>query len=709
MESKGNTMKKRKILIPLMIVMSISLAYILYIQSVCNADEAGTYAYMYSYFELGNMNLSLKDFLNPWFYCSAIAYLLNIGGSGSTISISYLAVWYGIAVFFTLLLCMYKTENKWLLALAFFILMPYELTNKYHMVAAFVTLFTILGMQYYNDYRKKWMLFLIVLVDLYTLLFTNDRVILILFVFSTVVIYYGILILQDKNKRNYLYIVAFAVALGAMILKCIDIISIIFRGKELGITNMWGGYGGSEYLTWIDIHTLFDKGIPSFFSSLFIQWNIPIEGGMIQFNSFYWIVRIVIALLALVALISRWVEIVKKGIRNVKLLDSLSVICVTVVALINVLNGMVWYYDIENSPMNRYASVCWFLLVVILIRWISERYHNRMINNRISTNTVLGLSFIMLSIGYVGPIYKGNTDIINRYCENELAYLNEQGDNYQYGLASFWKSTPITAATNAECVVSPGWIEDGKLTCNDNYGFYTDGSNYFNFLISDPENEMTMSPESIEAIRGDYIDTYSNTSRIYLYDYDIRFDTTIVMDTAGTGYEMTDTLTYYLDLPVGTSRVEITSPQRDNLLLAVQDNEEITDVKIGVKEEDIATVEFTCLQNTQIALSVGRKEDILTQLYKIEIKRTAGAVEVNNHQTAIPLNEGSYIITFNGGNLKDMNVKWNTDVMVKQLTKGNVKKRYLVTVLRKQDVEFEIVENGANIDNIYYENENLFE
>lgn len=110
---------------------------------------------------------------------------------------------------------------------------------------------------------------------------------------------------------------------------------------------------------------------------------------------------------------------------------------------------------------------------------------------------------------------------------------------------------------------------------------------------------------------------------IYLYDYDIRFNTDIVMDTAGTGYELTDTITYYLDLPVGTSRIEITTPQKDNLLLAVKDNEEIVDIKVENKGEDIVAVEITCLQNTQIALSLGREEDILTELYKIEIKRTA--------------------------------------------------------------------------------------
>ena len=356
-------MKKKYCIMPLILILSICLTYILYIQCIVNADEAGTYVYMYNYFELGNMKLTLKDYLNPWFYCSAIAYLFNIGGSGSTVSIAYLVVWYGIAVFLTLTLIMYNTQDKWLLALACFILLPYELTNKYHMIAAVVTLFSLWGMQYYRDYRKKWVLCAMAMVTLYTLLLTNDRVILVLFVFTTAVIYYGIIILQDKDKHKYLYAIVLFIALGAMILKSVDVINTQFLGKELGITDAWAGYGGSDYLTWTDIHTLFDKGIPSFLSCLFIQWNIPIEGGMIQFNSFYWIIRMGIALLAIVALISRWVEIVKKGIKNVALLDSLSVICVTVVSCINMLNGMIWYYDTLSSIYNKCCVRTYFCTV----------------------------------------------------------------------------------------------------------------------------------------------------------------------------------------------------------------------------------------------------------------------------------------------------------------------------------------------------------
>lgn len=707
-------MRKKKYVIPLIIVMAVSLAYILYAQSVCNADETATYAYLYSYFELGQIKLSIKEYLNPWFFCSAIGYLLNIGGSGSTISIAYLVFWYGIACFFTFLLISYEIDNKWLFSLAFFILLPYELTNKYHMTAAFVTLFLIWGAQYYRDSKKKWVVAVSIFVTIYSLIFTNDKVILILFVFSTIAIYYGISFLQDKKKHKYLYLAALVIAIGAMLLKVFDIINVELLGAEHRITEEWGGYGGSDYLTWIDIYTFFDKGIPSFFSSLLIQWNVPLEGGMIQFNSFYWIIRMGIALLAIIALISKWVEIVKKGIKNVTLLDSLSVICVTVVSIINILNGMIWYYDIEQSPMNRYASVCWFLLVVILIRWINERYSNRTLFHRVSTNTLLGIIFICLSIGYMGPICEGNAEIINSYCKNELEFLEKQGDTYRYGLASGWKSSPITAATNGKRVVCPGWIEEGRLIGKDSYGFYSDGSNYFNFIISDTENEMTVSPENIEEIRGDYIDIYSNTSTMYLYDYDIRWEPKVVMECVGTDYELLEPIEYQFDFPVGTNRIEMTVANSQNFDLSIADNPDIQEETIQKLDDKKIYVDLVCLQNTNVTFKVARITDELTTIHKIVLKRVKGAVTVypneqNSMEAGVYLNQGSYIFTFAGQNIEALNVDWiGEGIKVEQVTDGRLRRRYKVQVNTPQTVNYTISGENLIIDKIAYENEHLF-
>ena len=152
-------MRKKYVTIGVIAVLSAVLAYLQFVQARCNADDAGTYVYMYSLFELGNKTLDIRTILNPWFYCAAVSYLLNIGGNGAFSSQAYLAAWYGMAVFFTFLLVMHKRDSKWLLALALFILLPYGNTNDYHMVAAFVTLFGIWLLQCYKETGKKWICF----------------------------------------------------------------------------------------------------------------------------------------------------------------------------------------------------------------------------------------------------------------------------------------------------------------------------------------------------------------------------------------------------------------------------------------------------------------------------------------------------------------------------------------------------------------------
>lgn len=702
-------MKKRKyIMMAIMIGLSVVLAYLQFVQAGCNSDDAGTYVYMYNFFELGNKSLSLINYLNPWFYSSAAAYLLNIGGNGAFSSLVYLSVWYGLAIFFTFLMTMNKRESKWMLALVVFILLPYRQTNKYHMLAALATLFSIWALQCYKDTGKKWILSVVVFIALYSFVFTDDRLLLLVFLFATGIVYFAILLFQNQIKRKYLYMVAFGVILAVGAMNCVDIIAGKLLGHETGISGVLGGYGGADYFNWIDVETFFLKGIPSVIGSLFIQWNIPVQGGMIQMKSFFWLIRIIIVCLALAALFDRWKEIIRKGIRSVELLDALSVVCTTVVLSVNVLNGMVQYYSVTNAPMNRYASVCWFLLVVILVRWLDERLEGIMIYPNVSNNVFLGVIFILLTIGYMNPVLAPDEDIVNRACSVELDYLKAHGETYKYGLGSYWKANSITAATNAEYVVCTGKIDEEELSCSKKDGFYSDGGNYFNYIVSDFGSEMTVSPENIERVRGDYTDIYSNGDTIYMYDYDIRFDTMVIMDTAGIGYELTDTIVYNIDLPIGTSRIEVTTEAKENLVLEILDNPDITNIKIGTKGDNIATAEVTCLQNTQIGFSVGRREDIPTQLYKVEVKRTAGAVCVDVECTALPLNEGSYIITFSGEDLKDMKVNWNVDGDVTQLTNGRIKRRYLVRNSGKQNVEYEIIPNGAAVDLVYYENEDLF-
>lgn len=55
-------MKKKKIItVAVMVVLSILLAYLQFVQARCNSDDAGTYIYMYNHFELGNKALTIKE------------------------------------------------------------------------------------------------------------------------------------------------------------------------------------------------------------------------------------------------------------------------------------------------------------------------------------------------------------------------------------------------------------------------------------------------------------------------------------------------------------------------------------------------------------------------------------------------------------------------------------------------------------------------
>lgn len=704
-------MKKKYVRMGLIVVLSVILAYLQYIQAVCHSDDAGTYIHMYNYFELGNREINIKTLLNPWFFSSAIVYLLNVGGNGAVISEAYLSVWYGIAVFFTLVLMMHKKDAQWLLALAVFILMPSSGTNRYHMVVTFVTLFAIWAIQCYVESGKKWILLAVVLVSLYTLIFADDRMLLMLFLAAPLIVYYAICLFQDQSKRKYLYVAVFGLILAAGVLKCIDIIAVNLLGQSTGIMDAFGGYGGSEYYTWIDVETLFAKGIPSIFSSLFGQWNIPAKGGMIQINSLYWIVRMALACLALGALCSRWIEIIKKGIRNVELLDSLSVLCTTVVLGANVLNGMVWYYDLANAPMNRYASICWFLLVVILVRWLDERYSNKTVYQNISSNWFLGVVCVLLIIGYMPTKLMSGEDGINTSCTVELNYLKEHGETYKYGLASYWKSHPVTAASNAEYAICPGWITEEGLERRTGDGIYMDGGNYFNFFVSDENNSMTISPENINWLRGDYIDIYANGNAgciIYMYDYDIRFDSRLIMEAVGTDYELTEPIQYHFDFPLGTNRIEMEVANSANFELSIEDNEDVEKVDVQIINENKIYVDLVCTQNTKVDFNVARKVDELTTIHKIVLKRVKAAVEIDTDE--IFLRPGSYIVTFNGSNLHDAQISFEgTDFTAQRLTDGRIKNRYQIDIDKAQTIKYNVTGKNPVVDKVYYENAVLFE
>lgn len=141
--------------------------------------------------------------------------------------------------------------------MAVFILLPYSQTNKYHMMAALVTLFSIWVLQCYKDTRKKWILAVAVLMAVYSFLFTDDRLLLLVFLAATVIVYFAILFFQDQDRRKYLYMVVFGGILAAGVLNFADIIIGKLLGQGTGISGVLGGYGGADYFNWIDVENFF--------------------------------------------------------------------------------------------------------------------------------------------------------------------------------------------------------------------------------------------------------------------------------------------------------------------------------------------------------------------------------------------------------------------------------------------------------------------
>lgn len=731
---KGRKMKlKIRNNIKEMIIFSISalfLAISFFCAIQCNSDDAGTYMWIYRGYEIGSTTYSLRELLDPWNLTSSILYSFGIGNTGAEMVAYCFTIWYFLCILFSLLLGLKGVKkNKWLLLLMIYILLPFSKTNKYHLIPTFIALFVMYGLYNYVEKKRKVLLIVSLIIFTYSFIVINDRVILLLFIVAPALVYGVIWCLQNIDRQKILYLGAIGIVIIATSVKVVDEVYRVTSGEGLPFLNAWNGYGGESYLTWIDIEHLFSKGIPSFFNSLLIQYNIPVKGGLIQFNSFFWLIRLFIVALMLFALLIRWKEIFHKGIVNIHILDAFSTISATVLIAVNVINGMIKYYEIEDAPMNRYASLAWFLLIIILVRWINEKYNSIILFNlgrmRITSGIILGMILALLIAGYSKPIYLGRDALVQEPCQKELDFLKEQGDKYKYGIASYWRSYPIIAMTNGEYVSYPGWImqdenDSERIYLEPKYdGIYDDGSNYFNYILTYENNSMTIDKENIEAIRVDYIEKKgiydgNEASVIYLYDYDVRWDSRLIMEAVGTDYELVEPIEYYFDFPVGTNRIEMAVANSDNFALEVVDNPDIQDVTINKIDDNKIQVDIVCLQNTNVTFKVARIAEELTTIHKIVLKRVKAAVTVwedgKENVSEVYLDSGEYVFTFAGRQLDNLEVTWSgKGIETEQLTDGKIRRRFYVQIDTPQTIQYIVSGDGVEIDRISYENAVLFE
>ncbi len=700
----------------LLVLSALFLTVSFFVVMSINADDAGTYMLAYWQYELGSLDYSVLQILDPWNLTLSLLYFLGIGKTGTDMAAVCFCIWYFLCIFVMLVIVSKQnSDNKWLLAAVVFIMIPSSITNKYHTVPAFAALLMIWAIEKLVSKGKKLPVILAAVFSVFVLLTVNDKALLLMSFGAPAGLYALVWTLQKKERHVYLYVAGGALA---FVLACLNIVSGLFG---VSIFGEWGGYGGSDYMYWTDMHTLFDKGIPSFFAALLNQYNIPLKGGFVKLPSVFWLIRIAIVGVMLVALVSRWRDILKSGIEKIPVIDVICVLCATSLIGVNVLSGIAELYSVEGAPINRYAGLAWFLLVIVCVRWVEERFVPYWVmpvgRNYLSSGTVLGLIFVLLIVGYSSPIYKGRERLVQEPCQSEIDFLEAHDSEYKCGLASYWKTNPVTAATNGKYNVCMGWIRADEvdrerlyLECKGDRGWiYRDGSNYFNFIISHTGSEMTMEQESIETIRGDFADRNflygsSGESVIYLYDYDIRWDPQIVMEAVGTDYELTDPIVYHFEnLTVGTNRVELEVSNSANFNLAVVDNEDVADVSIQTVSDNKIYVDFICAQNTDVDFKVARNVDELTTIHKIQLKHVRGAVEVDTDE--IFLKEGDYVITFQGSGLHNAQMAFE-GITAEQLTDGARKNRYLVHVAAPQTVRYS-VSGDAVVENVFYENQDL--
>lgn len=698
----------------ILLAVSLFLAANFYVVCGVNSDDAGTYVWLREQFDLGGVHHSLKEYLNPWCLIAVVLYRLSIGNTGASMLAWCYSIWIFLCSFLTLKIslkrCLYgQCKNSWLIFGAAFIMMPSANVNRYHLPTIFAALLLLWAVDEFFSTRKKRALVAAVIYALYTFMFTADKALLIMEIAAPIGLNAVIWCMQKKERHKYLLA---GIGVIAFLAACVRIISDAF---SFDIAGSWGGYGGEDYMFWTDIQTLFEKNIPSFFAALMNQYNIPAGGGLIQFLSFYWIIRLVIVGIMLTAFVSRCRDILKKGIENVHIVDALSVFAAISLVGVNILNGIAEAYSVYNQPISRYAGLAWYLLIIIFIRWVDEQYSSFYItikNSNITSGFAIGMILILLIMGYSQPIYKGREALVSEACQPQLDFLKKHGDEYRYGLASYWKSNPITAVSNGEYTICGGWVDevadDLYLRATSGMCEYEDGSNYFNIMISYIDNSMTIDEENIELLRGGYTDKIEIEDAIYyLYDYDIRWDDRLIMEAVGTDYELMDAIQYQFEFPVGTNRIVMDVMNSENFELSIEDNEDVSSVSVQKISDSKIYVDLVCTQNTTVAFNVARKADELTTIHKIVLRRVRAAIELDSNE--IFLKPGSYVVTFAGNGLHDAQAAFEGDnISVNRLTDGRIKNRYQVDINTAQTIKYNITGKNASVDKVYYEDAVLF-
>ena len=170
-------------------------------------------------------------------------------------------------------------------------------------------------------------------------------------------------------------------------------------------------------------------------------------------------------------------------------------------------------------------------------------------------------------------------------------------------------------------------------------------------------------------------------------------------------YELIDTIQYYLDLPLGVSRIAMDVTNGDNIDLDVFDSDEVQNVQITKRDDTQIYIDILCSQDTNITFQVGLvSKEKTTTIHRIAIRPISNFYEIPvSSQKTVELNEGRYLFTIAGEDMHDVKIKWNgTNISVDNVTNSEEQKQYLVIVPEKQQVTYNIETEVSRISKISY-------
>lgn len=707
--------KKSKLTnIILITVLSIIMSYIFWVVHKSTGDDAATYKLYYKLYDLGYNRASMKNFWDPWMLISLCVYKFGLFNIGFDIPGITHTILYFLCIWLTFYIVSLNGRVEYLF-LAAYILLPNCRTNGTHQASMLVVYLLIILFDIFQKKKNKAAVISCIAILLYSLLFFADRALLAIYIVLPFCIYTMLKFVQNNQKAKMTMIkIVLAFSICLMAVRLADIATQVLYDWSLIEKMSFGGYGDSDYASWGSFEDIWIHCIPQFFTKLFEQFSVSPKGGLLQFDSIFWGIRIVLVVFLLYSYFYYLIKIIKKGINSISFVNAISVLIITVVSVINIMNGILVWYPTDNSPVLRYAGVIVNLLVILGCNCMKEKIDvvknlQYIVNGN---ERYICIMLVALLVANTGNVYLGRKHVTKELGYEYAQYLSDSNNAYECGLAGLRIAQTIGANTNMKIFGTYGEVNEDGVHIQDK-GWSDDKTNIFNYILIDGSHSGKIEEEYVEEYRPDFADKsyiYADDGEgiVYFYDYDIRWAPKELVQVVGDEYEITEPLTYYMDFNVGVNRIEITSSTPDNISVTVDEMPEISNAEIKQVNNKVY-VELTCNNKVTATVNVSEKtQNEIATFARIETKIVKGALQLDQENFdgkngSLSLKEGKYVITFAGENINKANIDWQLNGAVQQLSNGKVKSRYEVYLSEPQTITFTINSENSKIETVSYE------